>query len=507
MTKGLMRTIGMFAAVLTVLGCAPRENAHVAENTAFTAVRHEEINPDASPANPSDAGETQPAQQNVPQKSAHELAQIAIPALKSSMILSFPYQPAMTDPSQEQVLYLMRAARYREAADYAQRTTQGDNIKFIAAKARIAANLCSESSPCEPAFDDISVKSEILAPVISYWHIRAMIGDQAFEKAITKIGTYINSYNNISKARELVLECGKAALIAGYINENNISVLNKLKTLIAKTQQNANAFESASLAYIQMKIEYAAGQKKTADQRKKQIVLRYPATQMSLWPEMADETLPHFSVSEKMSRIQRLISHFDYDNARHELAQIVENKGIEQSVRDKAEWLLATVSMTNSEDPQLSERIFRKWAQKSGAQREEAVFGIAKALSRQLKYPEAIKALENYDRLYPRGKYHSRSLYLRGWYLFDLRQNASARPLLLDYAKKTNDTSVWGFYAQTFIRDEMWKEAISAFEHLKGNKNPIVRGKALYWQAYAEHALQNDENAAKKLAAIHREFP
>lgn len=498
--------VWLFAAVLSNLSCAQRENTHLNDNSAFTAVRHEMI-----PLLDSDTNtivkNTSDNPVHAAQKSNLELSQLAVHALNASMILSFPYQNVMTNPSHEHILYLMRAARYREAADYVQRTPQSDNMKFIAAKARIAAKLCTKDNPCEPEFNSISNKSKILAPVIDYWHIKAMIGDHDYQNAVQNMNAFLSSYRDVEKTRELVLDCAKSAEISGFFIPDNIKILEKLKLLISNVHKNANAFEAASLTYFLMNIEYAANHLKNAEQKKKQLVLRYPATQMSLWPELADEMLPTFSVSEKMSRIQRLISHFDYDNARHELAQIVDDKNVAQNTRDKAEWMLAKVSMTNSEDPQLSERIYRKWAKKSGPLREEAVFGIARSLSRQLKYPEAIKALENYDRLYPRGKYHSRSLYLRGWYLFDLRQNDSARPLLLEYAKKTNDTSVWGFYAQTFIRDQMWKEAINAFEHIKRNKNPIVRGKALYWQAYAEHALQNDDAAAKRLAEIHREFP
>jgi len=161
----------------------------------------------------------------------------------------------------------------------------------------------------------------------------------------------------------------------------------------------------------------------------------------------------------------------------------------------------------NTDNPDLSENIYKKFASKKGARQEDAVFGIARAKSRQLDYRSAIKALEAYESRYPHGKYIMRALYLKGWYWFDLRENEKARPYLKQYAEKTNDTSVWGFYAQTFIREGRWEEAIKAFEKLKGNRNPIVHGKALYWQAYAYHEIGEAEKSRQHLESIHESYP
>ncbi len=492
-----MRRISLFPWLfLGLLSCASHEGPSVPSSTAVTPVVSQES-----------AAETVVETTQIPAKSISEFIETASPKMKYSAIAHMAYQPCVTSPTENEILYLMRAARYKEAADNALRGPSSANIPFIAVKARILSNQCSSQTPCLPAFDDIKSPNEDLIPVIEYWRIRAMNADLSFDKSMKSIETFLKSTQNTSKARELILDAGKLIEKTDGYQKDNLPVLEKLKALSGKVTKGANAFESASLLYIQMRIEEAAERHKSANQKRKQLVMHYPATQMSLWPELAREVLDNAAPAEKMSRIQRLISHFDYDNARRELSNIVHDSSIAQAIRDKAEWQLASVSMTNSEDPQLSEKIYRKWAKKTGTNREEAVFGIARSLSRQLNYPEAIKALENYDRQYPKGKYHSRSLYLRGWYYFDLRQNEKARPLLLEYAEKTNDTSVWGFYAQTFIRDERWQEAITAFEHLKHNQNPIVRGKALYWQAYAEHSLNRNENAQNRLNEIHQEFP
>lgn len=423
-----------------------------------------------------------------------------------SAIGHLPYQKLITDPDEAHVRYLMRAARYREALNLAENAKPSPAMSFIAAKARILASKCTPENPCAAPFESMSVPDDSLGDVFAFWHIQGMIGDKAFEQAVSAL----EKSKTLKTSRPLVLKLARAFGDAGLFeqSEPDLKLLARLNKLINGVISGANAFETASLLYAQMKIALAEKNSARAQQKIDQLILRYPATQMSLWPELIEngERLKKYSPAERYARTERLISHFDYDNARKELKTLI-SEDIASSLKDKAEWELARVSMTNSEEPQLSENIYRKWAKKTGPNREEAVFGISRALSRQLNYPEAIKALENYDRLYPRGKYHSRSLYLRGWYLFDLRENEKARPLLKEYAEATNDTSVWGFYAQTFIRDARWNEAIEAFEKLKRNQNPIVRGKALYWQAYAEYQLGNADTARKRLNEIHQEFP
>ena len=506
----MTRLLPLIPAILLMLSsCTPSEPA--SHNVPNAAMQPASDNANA-PA------PSQPKSSSIPQE---KLTQMAADGLVHSAIYPLPYQPTVTEPSKAQILYLMRAARFREAAHYAQNAPQSQQMRFIAAKSRILANLCSQQEPCTPQMDEIKTTQSDLIPVIEFWRIRAQIADLEFDKALKSISSFLTSTKLTQKSRKLTLEWIKTASNHGIftspnsdgednINETSRSTLQSLQKLIPRVTSGANAFESASLLHAQMQIDQSLGNAKGAKQKRLQLIQHYPATQMALWPELADSTdeiSRLLSPNERFSRCQKLISHFDYDNARKELKAIVDDKSIPQQLRDKAEWELARVSMTNSEEPELSEKIYRKWANKNTSQKEEAVFGISRALSRQLKYREAIKALQNYDKQYPRGKYASRSLYLRGWYWFDLRENDKARPLLLQYAKKTNDTSVWGFYAQTFIRDGQWKEAIQAYEELKSNQNPIVRGKALYWQAYAEYQRGNHETAQKRLNEIHHEFP
>ncbi len=511
--KKILQSSLLTAAALFSACCASDKSTTSADNVADSASLP--TLPDQSSVEPvpnavEQTQTIQPESTWSPKESAAVLGQ----AMKASALLHIAQQPMVTAPSSEAVLYLMRAARYREAADYAARAPQTTAMRFVRAKAHVQAQLCSEAQPCADMFEALTAPNDDLAPIYAYWNARAYIEDLSFDKALKALSTFAHTYDAPSQMRSLLLDFCKHADKRGIFDEQNAlptsKQFNELASLISRHTSGANAFEAASLTYYEMRIAASLGNNKLANQKKFVLIQRYPATQMALWPELVGsvEQLAHIlSPNERYARCERLISHFDYDNARKELKALVDSPQTPSATRDKAEWELARVSMTNSEEPGLSEKIYRKWAKKPGKLQEEAVFGIARALSRQLKYPEAIKALEAYDAKYPRGKYNARSLYLRGWYLFDLRRNAEARPLLLAYAEKTNDTSVWGFYAQTFIRDGMWREAIDAFEHLKRAGNPIVRGKAMYWQAYADHQLGNDESARRRLRDLHAAYP
>lgn len=432
-------------------------------------------------------------------------------AFVQGAVTTWPHQSVILEPTPDVVRYLMRAARYRAAAEAVKNIENPDaSMQFIDIKARILAGLCSEQAPCTPDFEKIPKPEPFLSAIYDYWQSRALIADGRLAEAVSQISAFHQAYKDQNKSQELVLELCKTIERGQMFAETSEIDLNGVQALLSKVHTKANAFEEASFIYYEMRIAQAQGNVKRAKAKRDDLVINHPATQMSLWPELAgsiEDMTQRYSVAERMARTRRLMNHFDYDNARAELKAIVQQPETPQATRDKAEWELARVSLTNSEEPKLSEEIYRKWAQKNGANREEAVFGIARSLSRQLDYRAAIQALEDYDRQFPRGKYKSRSLYLRGWYWFDLRENEKARPLLLEYAKNTNDTSVWGFYAQTFIRDGRWQEAVEAFENLKRNNNPIVRGKALYWQAYAEHQLGHEEKAKQYLRDLHASFP
>ncbi len=509
-------------ALYALCGCSPMQNTGLGEA--------------GSPAPVSQAAQNEPgdrdaggASQTAKQPDAAETAARLAPCFSKGFALSAAHQDVLRHPSAARILYLMRAARFAEAAQYAPNAQNGANasaaLRYVGLKARLLSRQCTAQSPCSDAFDsalseaiaaETGLSAETAERFVGYRRIESLIAENRLARAVDLLLALARSPDcDRSELRRLTLAFAGKIVADGLPAGGAQSALQlpetkKAAELLSVAEPGGNAFESASITYAAMKIAERIGDARAAEQMRDRLILRYPATQMSMWPELVsspEALADRFSPQSRYARIGRLISRFDYDSARRELKALIASPGTPKSIAAQAEWDFARVSMTNSEDPATSERIYRKYAQGKGDKAEEAAFGIARALSRQLRYRDAIEALKAYDRRFPRGKHAKRSLYLRGWYAFDLRENDEARPLLKAYAESANDTSVWGFYAQTFLRDGAWQDAVAAFDKLHRAGNPIVRGKALYWQAYAHHAMGNDEAARASLASLHAQYP
>ena len=509
-------------ALYALCGCSPMQNTGLGEAGNPAPVSQTEQNETGD-------HEADIAAQAAQKPDAAETAARLAPFFSKGFALSAANQDVLRHPSAARILYLMRAARYAEAAQFAPNAQDGADrpaaLRYVGLKARILSQQCTAQSPCSDAFDsDLSdaiaaetgLSAETAERFVGYRRIESLIAENNLARALDLLQSLARSPDcSRSELRRLALAfVGKVGADGlsdkGAQSALPLSEAQKLAELLAAAEPGANAFESASITHAAMLIAERTGDARAAEQLRDRLILRYPATQMTMWPELVaspEALADRYSPQARYARIGRLISRFDYDSARRELKALIASPGTPKSIAAQAEWDYARVSMTNSEDPATSERIYRKFAQSKGEKAEEAAFGIARALSRQLRYRDAIDALKAYDRRFPRGKYAKRSLYLRGWYAFDLRENGEARPLLKAYAEATNDTSVQGFYAQTFLRDGAWQEAVEAFGKLHRAGNPIVRGKALYWQAYAHHAMGNGEAARASLASLHAQYP
>lgn len=409
-----------------------------------------------------------------------------------------------TQPSLALGLYLMRAGKYTEArAVFKILLVQGaENAQFLYEKSRILEcehSHCSALSPPSSSFLQTmlaAAKTRQRQEHYRCWLGRALIVEGDIEGATGTLEELVDDGLSGERLNTLLLR-----IAPHWLGLDHLYV--RADRLLTKLQENGNSFEAAVALKTRYDIARLQGNTRTATAHKLTLLVRYPATQMSLWPDLATHLAEDLSPAERFSRTRRLIQHFDYDNARVELRALAQ----EPKYRDEARWLIARTSMTNAQNPTESEEIYRAFTTKRSPRQEDAFYGVAQALSRRLDYRAALKALDVYAQHYPKGKYSQRVLYLRGWYRFDLRDNEGARPYLLEYAKKYNDTAVWGFYAWSFVREQRYKEAIAAFEELLRNSNPIVRGKALYWQAYCFERLGDSAKAQEKFAILHEEFP
>ncbi len=235
----------------------------------------------------------------------------------------------------------------------------------------------------------------------------------------------------------------------------------------------------------------------------RRLLLEFPAQPEAQAPGLS-LSVADLSDAERFARAKHLMRRWDYVPAREELRLLAEHPRF----GDEARWLVAQISASNyRDDPDEALAIYRDFASRAGPRREDATYFVGRTLTRQERHEEALDAIEDYARRYPRGKHMQKVRYLRGWLRFELRRCEEAEPHLAAYGRAHNDSAVKGFYAWCKIRRGAWREAIDAFEDLVPYGNPIVRGKAWYWQAYALHQLGDTEAALAKLDRLHQAYP
>lgn len=108
---------------------------------------------------------------------------------------------------------------------------------------------------------------------------------------------------------------------------------------------------------------------------------------------------------------------------------------------------------------------------------------------------------------FPDGEHHPRVAFLNAAIPFYARDCPAAIPALQTYLESHTDTIATGLIAWCHIRSQSWQDAIDAYAALLRLDNPLVRGKALYWQAYA-HLQRNEPELAKQaLETLAEDYP
>lgn len=214
------------------------------------------------------------------------------------------------------------------------------------------------------------------------------------------------------------------------------------------------------------------------------------------------------SDADKVRYGQALYDAWSYREARQIFAPFEDHP----KYGEKARWHLAQIALNKLRDDfPKAERLFKTLLEVK-PYAAEAQFQYGRALMRQERYAESIKALDRYVARFPRGEHVETVHYYRGWLPYDHRENERAIKELNAYIDRygrrgSKSSYIYGFRAWTYMRMHKWDEAIDAFEQLMPFGNPLVAGKALYWQAYAYEQLQKPEQATKKLDQLRRQYP
>ena len=198
-----------------------------------------------------------------------------------------------------------------------------------------------------------------------------------------------------------------------------------------------------------------------------------------------------------------------YQDARVEFRRFEKE---DSSRGESARWHLAQIALNKIRDDfKEAERLFGE-LRKGGKYANESTYQYARSLMRQERYKEALDIFDEYEERFPRGRRIELVYYYRGWLPYDRRDNDAAIAGFKRYLDRytrggSRKSYVRGFLAWTYMRKGAWREAIEAYDELYRYGNPLVEGKALYWQAHAHHQLKEKKQALGKLNRLRQRYP
>lgn len=327
------------------------------------------------------------------------------------------------------------------------------------------------------------------------WLARGHLGAGQRQEAADVFARYLKKWSRQDEAGRATLQYAQVLHELGRPGEA-LQALARIKT--DSREQRAQA--------LWMQIQWLR-QDKPQEARKLSgtLLLTLPETEAAQRDDLPLrlEELPQ---EQRWSRALRLNERWAYTEARGELRRFLDHP----RYGDRAAWEVAYISLRRlRDDPEEARTLLRRVIQKDNEHREEAYYLLMRSFMKQERYQEALQVADTYDKLYPRGQYAERTAYYRGWLPYDRGQCKEALPWLKAYMgkHKAKRSIVAGFYAWCFIRLERWEDAIDAFGRLIPMGNPVVRGKAHYWRAWAMSRLERKQDALKELATLHRAYP
>ncbi len=279
---------------------------------------------------------------------------------------------------------------------------------------------------------------------------------------------------------------------------------NQAKKALAKLQVTPRALQARVL---RQRADWIRTQDpKAVRALEKKLLLRFPEA-----PETRREGLSlsveQLSDQERFTRALELMKRWSYQEARAELRRLLDHPkhGLD------AAWNVAVISLRKLRDDPTEARKLLKRVLRSKRKKdhEEAWYLLMRSYMKQEKYNKALEVANEYDRRFPKGKYRERTDYYRGWLPYDRGQCQQAIPNLTRYINKhsAKRSLAMGFRAWCYIRTKRWKEALGAYRAMIPLGNPLVRGKAHYWRAYALYKLKDNRKAFEELDTLHNTYP
>lgn len=266
--------------------------------------------------------------------------------------------------------------------------------------------------------------------------------------------------------------------------------------------------EQARLLRLAHDLAKAAGRTEAARGFATSLLVELPAEIPTKLPGLvlAPEQL---SESQRWRRAGNQFDGWDYAGARAEYERVKD----QPERHDEAIWKLGLIGLRKLRDrPAEAEQYFLELSKPGKERAEESLFLLARAYMVQERYDEARSALAEYVRRYPKGEEVMLADYFAGWLYYDHRENEQAiagfNAFIDKYGRKAEKSSyVYGFRAWAYMRLGQWEKAIEAWETLVPFGNPLMEGKAYYWEAYAEWKLGRTDRALARLDRLRDRWP
>lgn len=213
--------------------------------------------------------------------------------------------------------------------------------------------------------------------------------------------------------------------------------------------------------------------------------------------------------ASRYRRAQQLMDAWGYHLARIEFERLKDHP----KYGEEARWNLAVIGLQKLRDEPVSVRPYLEEASRPGKRhQDEALYLLARSYMREEKYDDARRVFAEYERRFPRGSEAVNVDYYRGWLYYDHRENEKAlagfEAFIDKYGRRSSKSSyIYGFKAWALMRLGRWDDAISAWDDLVPFGNPLVEGKAYYWQAHAYVELGKPDKARARLDRLRERWP
>ncbi len=274
-----------------------------------------------------------------------------------------------------------------------------------------------------------------------------------------------------------------------------------------KVRFNARRHLFARVIRMRHDLAKGAGRDTQAKQLARSLLISLPSEEPTRRPGLALEP-DALSRADLIKRARMLYQTWSYREARALYEQFKDDP----THGDEARWHLAEIALNKLRDDFKGAEPLYDSVIKHPRYGPEALYQKARSQMRQERYADCLKTMDRYLSEHPKGPHVELIRYYQGWLPYDRRDHEGAIKGLTAYLDRygrrgARSSYIYGFLAWTYMRMGRWQDAIDTFEAMMPYGNPVVAGKALYWQAHAWHQLKDNKRAIERLDLLRKRYP